>query len=141
MFALVGVVVLNFLLAVLRFINLPVNLIFIHELSIYLHAITIMLAMGIAMFEDRHVRLDILRRHKRYSWIETIAMVGLAMPFLIVVLVYGGKYAWDSIRILEASPEVSGLPALFVVKSLIVVFAALMILATFMNWIRGRGML
>lgn len=128
MLSLLFIVLLNFTMALSRY-AFPLNFILLYELSLYLHAATIVLGCAFALLDDRHVRLDIFRNTNRQTFIEYLGFFLFAVPLLSAIGYYGMLYAWDSISILEGSIEYSGLPALFLVKSLIPLFAFLMLLA------------
>ena len=64
----------------------------------------------------------------------------LLLPFMLVLLWFSLPYVRRSWAILETSRETSGIPALFLLKTLIPLFALLMALAGHRAGDPGRGM-
>lgn len=83
---------------------------------------------GFALLRDDHVRVDILYRpaslkHKAVA--DLIGVVLFLLPFMFVVFHYGWPAVARSWSYYEASGNIGGMPGLFVLKSFILVFAAL----------------
>lgn len=138
MFGLFCVILLIFSFSLFRYFGFGFNYILFHELSIYFHSVVIALGCGYTLFCDRHIRLDILRLSRFRRLISALGFFLFSFPFLGVVLFYGTDYAWRSVRVLESSPEFSGLPLLFLLKCLIPIFACLMFLASIRLWLSSR---
>ena len=103
----------------------------VQESVLYLHAIAFMLGIPYALQTDEHVRVDVL-----YSRLSATARarVNLAGHCLLLLPVAGTifwlslPYVSASWRILEGSPEVGGIPGVFVLKTLIPLSSALLLL-------------
>jgi TRAP-type mannitol/chloroaromatic compound transport system permease small subunit len=73
--------------------------------------------------------------------IDLVGALVLLLPFALVLLWVSIPYAAQSWEILERSQESSGLPLVFVLKSFIPLFAALMLLQGLAQAIRAWGAL
>lgn len=103
----------------------------VQESILYLHGIAFMLAIPYTLKEGGHVRVDVL--YGRMS-AKGKACIDLAGHLLFLLPVCGFIF-WTSIpyvqaswRILEGSPDVGGIPGVFLLKTLIPVMAALLFL-------------
>ena len=61
----------------------------------------------------------------RKAWLDLIGVCLFLLPFAAVVWIYSYTFVMRSIGLLEASSNPGGMPGLFVLKSFILVFAAL----------------
>lgn len=130
-----ALILLQFAVVIARYI-LSTNFLWAQELVIYLHAAIILFAISWAFLENKHVRLDILSNtlgRKGRRVIEIFGTLFLLFPFSLVVLYYSKNYVWQSWAVLEGSAELSGLPGIFLVKTLILVFAILLLIA---GWLK-----
>ena len=117
-----------------------VNFLWLQELALYLHASVFMLAAAWSLTRDKHVRIDIFRggeaARRRLDRTGTLLML---VPMMGVIGVVSLPYVGQSWSILEGSAEVSGLPGLFLLKSLLPIFTVLMLLAGISRFVRvGR---
>jgi TRAP-type mannitol/chloroaromatic compound transport system permease small subunit len=125
-----AVVLLQFALVVARYL-FGLGSIWLTETVIYAHAAVFMLAAGWTLRTGGHVRVDIFYAEASVRTKALIDLVGalvLLLPFMLVLIVLSVPYAARSWAILEHSQESSGLPLVFVLKTLIPVFALLMAL-------------
>jgi TRAP-type mannitol/chloroaromatic compound transport system permease small subunit len=87
-----------------------------------------MLAAAWTLREDGHVRVDIFYSvaspHTK-AMIDLVGALVLLLPFMLVLAALSLPYVARSWEILERSRETSGLPAVFVLKTLIPAFALL----------------
>ena len=119
---------IEFSIVVLRYL-FSVSSIPMQESVMYLHAIVFLLAASYTLKHDGHVRVDIFYRGmtaKRKAWIDLFGTLFLLLPVMIFVVLTSLGYVGKSWRILEGSPESGGLPGVFLLKTLIPVFAVLM---------------
>lgn len=100
------------------------------ESIIYMHAIVFMGCAGYALAHNGHVRCDIFyatASPRAKAIIDIIGTVFFLLPMCGVIFWVGWPYAEASWAVLEGSPEGRmGIPAVFLLKSLVVVFAALL---------------
>ena len=125
-----AIVVVQFALVVARY-ALSLGSIKLTEAVIYGHATLIMLAAAWTLAIGGHVRVDVFYAHASAQTRALIDLIGsllLLLPFSLVLLWLSAPYAERSWAILERSQESSGLPLVFVLKTLIPIFAAMMAL-------------
>ncbi len=125
-----AMVLLQFALVVLRYV-FGLSYIFWNEAVLYLHAALFMLGAGYTFLVDAHVRVDIFYSRatpKRKAAIDCLGHVLFLTPALVLLLVY----SWPSVRrswsILEGPISVGGIPASFLLKSLIPAFCVLLLI-------------
>jgi TRAP-type mannitol/chloroaromatic compound transport system permease small subunit len=103
----------------------------LQESVMYMHGILFMLAIPYGLKQDSHVRVDIVysrlsARHR--SVVDLIGHVVFLLPIALFILITSLPYVTASWRVLEGSSEVGGIPAVFLLKTLIPVMAALLFL-------------
>ena len=128
--AVLVVVLVEFTVVLLRY-GLGVGSIWLQETVVYAHAALFMLAAAWTLAAGGHVRVDIFyarasTRHK--AWVDLLGTAFFLLPFMAALLLLSLPYVGRSWAILERSREASGLPLVFVLKTLIPAFAALMLL-------------
>jgi TRAP-type mannitol/chloroaromatic compound transport system permease small subunit len=114
------------------------------ETVIYAHAAVFMLAAAWTLHAGGHVRVDVFYAEaspRTKAWIDLAGAILLLLPFMLVLLWLSVPYAARSWAILEHSQEASGLPLVFVLKTLIPLFAVLMALQGVAQTIRAAGAL
>ncbi len=124
------IVLLQFALVVARYV-FDFGSIWLSETVIYAHATLFLLAAAWTLRAGGHVRVDVFYAEaspRVRAWIDLLGSVLLLLPFMLVLLWLSLPYAARSWAVLERSQESSGLPLVFVLKSLIPLFAALMAL-------------
>jgi TRAP-type mannitol/chloroaromatic compound transport system permease small subunit len=115
---------------ILRYL-LGTGAIVVQESVMYLHALTLLLGIPYALKEDAHVRVDVLRGRlgeRGRLRVELLGHLLFLVPVAATVLYLSLPYVASSWRILERSPEVGGLPAVFLLKTLIPLMAALLLI-------------
>ena len=101
------------------------------ETVVYMHAFLFMSAAAYTLRHDAHVRIDVFygrASEKTRAWINLLGALFLLLPTCAAIAAYSLPYIAASWAVLEHSPEGGGLPAVFLLKTLIAVFAATMIL-------------
>jgi TRAP-type mannitol/chloroaromatic compound transport system permease small subunit len=124
------VVLLEFTLVVARYL-FGLGSIWATETVIYAHATLFMLAAAWTLSAGGHVRVDVFYAEASLRTKAIVDLVGsllLLLPFALVLVWLGVPYAARSWAILERSQESSGLPLVFVLKTVIPAFAILMAL-------------
>jgi len=123
-----AVVLLQFALVVARYL-FGIGSIWLTETVIYAHAALFMLAAAWTLRAGGHVRVDVFYAEASARTKALIDLAGallLLLPFMLVLVWLSVPYAARSWAVLEHSQEASGLPLVFVLKTLIPVFALLM---------------
>ena len=123
-------VVNTFLVAVLRY-GFDLGWVWLQELYVWMHGTIIMVAAGYTFRHDGHVRVDIFyqaisRRAK--AWVNLIGTLFLLFPTLGAVIWVAWPYVMLSWQRLETSREAGGMQGLFLWKTTMLVFCALMFL-------------
>ena len=123
-------VIITFIVVVLRYV-FDIGWIGLQESITYLHAMVFLVGSAWAMQQQAHVRVDIFYSRfsaKTRAWIDLLGSLFLLLPVMIFVAWISWEYVSDSWAVLEGSREAGGLPAVFLLKSLILVLALMMVL-------------
>ena len=126
----IAVVLLQFALVVARYL-FGLGSVWLSETVVYAHATLFMLAAAWTLQAGGHVRVDIFYADasaRAKALVDLIGALLLLLPFMLVLLCLSAPYATRSWAILEHSQETSGLPIVFLLKTLIPLFAILMAL-------------
>lgn len=102
----------------------------LQELVVYLHAGVFLLASAAALKADGHVRVDLLYSKltgRQKALVDFSGAYLLLLPVCLVILATSGGMVDLAWRVREGSVDVDGLPLVFALKTLIPVFAVLMI--------------
>jgi TRAP-type mannitol/chloroaromatic compound transport system permease small subunit len=145
--ACVLVVATQFSVVVLRYV-FGIGSIWLSESVIYAHSALFMLAAAWTLREGGHVRVDVFYADfspRSRALVDFCGALLLLLPFMLVLGWFSLPYVARSWSILETSRETSGIPAVFLLKTLIPLFALLMALQgvsqAIRAWcvLRGRG--
>jgi TRAP-type mannitol/chloroaromatic compound transport system permease small subunit len=137
------VVLMQFLVVVLRY-AFGIGSIWLTESIIYGHATLFMLAAAWTLRENGHVRVDIFYSEasaRTKAMIDFVGALLLLIPFMLVLLAFAVPYVGRSWAIFERSRETSGLPVVFVLKTLIPAFAIMFALQGAAQAIRAAQVL
>ena len=125
-----AIVLLQFSIVILRYVY-GISYIFCDEAVLYLHAALFMVGSGYTLQVGGHVRVDVI-----YSGLTTRQRAGIDLfgglvfliPAMVMVILACWSYVYNSWSILEGAISVGGIPASFLLKSLIPVFAVLLVM-------------
>ncbi len=137
------VVLVQFAVVVMRYV-FGLGSIWLTETIIYGHAALFMLAAAWTLREGGHVRVDVFYADagpRRRALIDLGGALLLLLPFMLVLLWFAMPYVARSWAIMETSRETSGLPAVYLLKTLIPAFAVLMVLQGVAQAIRAADVL
>lgn len=132
-----GMAVAMCVVVVLRY-ALDIGTIFLQESIVYMHGAAFLAGLSYTLKHDAHVRVDLL--YSRFSarvrtGVDLAGHVLLTIPLAVAIVVLSFGYVVDSWAVLEGSAEVSGVPAVFLLKTLIPVSAALLFAqAAVLSW-------
>lgn len=101
------------------------------DLYPWLNGIMFTAVAGYALYRNDHVRVDIFFRPAsilRKAWLDLLGVCIFLMPFAWVVWSYSLVFVQRSVGLMEGSANPGGMPGLFVLKSFILVLAALVAL-------------
>lgn len=102
------------------------NSIYIQELVVYLHGSLFMLGAAYALKRGAHVRVDIFYRRfspRTRAWVDALGGIVFLMPFCLFVLGVSWQFVTESWAIREISSEPGGIPAVYLLKTLIPLMA------------------
>ncbi|MFY0992762.1 TRAP transporter small permease subunit [Halomonas sp. C05BenzN] len=119
----------QFAIVVMRYV-LGIHSIVMQESVMYMHAMVFMLASAWTLRNDGHVRVDIFYRRlsaRGRAWIDLGGTLFLLIPVLAFIALSSLGYVTSSWSILERSPD-GGIPAVFLLKSLILLMVALLMI-------------
>jgi TRAP-type mannitol/chloroaromatic compound transport system permease small subunit len=119
-----AMVIIGFVVVVLRYV-FSIGFVWLQESYVWLHGITFMVGAGYTLLHDGHVRVDIFYRTasiRKKALVDLFGSLVLLLPVLELVWVQAWPYVLDSWARLEESREAGGLPGLFLLKSVILVF-------------------
>lgn len=131
-------VLLTFAIVVMRY-GFNLGWIWLQESVTWLHATVFMVAAAWALQTDDHVRVDIFyrdRSDRHKAWVDLLGTLIFIIPFSVFMFVMAWDYVTASWGTMEASREAGGLPAIYLLKSLILVLPALLLLQSLVS-LRG----
>ncbi len=121
--------------------------VWMQELYVWVHASAFMLASAYTLLRDGHVRIDVIYRDASEKYQTTVNLLGalfLGLPFIWVLFFKALPLFERSFVRGERSSEAGGLPALWLLKGTILVFAVLIglqLVSIILKNMRGRGAL
>ncbi len=115
------------------FLRYGLNLgsIFAQEAVIYLHGSLFMLGAIYTLKSDKHVRVDIFYRKfdsKSRAWVDAIGNIVFLIPFCLFIFFITLDYVAQSWSMREVSADPGGIPAVYLLKSLLPMMAIGLIL-------------
>jgi len=122
-------VLAQFAIVLLRYV-FGVSFIWANESVLYMHSALFMLGAGYTLLVDEHVRVDIFYAKatpRAQALINVFGNVFLLMPAMGALLIYSWPSVRNSWAVLEGPVSVGGIPASFLLKSLIPAFCVLVI--------------
>lgn len=129
----IAMALVQFALVILRYI-FGVNFIWLQEGVAYMHAALFLIPAGYALLSNDHVRVDIFYRdapERRKAWVNFLGAYFFLFPFVLLTLWTASPYVGDAWRVGEVSTEATGLQIVYLLKSLIPLFAVLLAFAGF----------
>ena len=92
----------------------------------YMHACLFMLGAAYALKSGAHVRVDIFYRNfspRTRAWVNSVGGIVFLMPLCAFIFFSSWNYVSESWIVRETSPEPGGIPAVFLLKSVIPLMA------------------
>jgi len=123
-------VVVTFIVVVLRYL-FNIGWIAMQESITYMHAMVFMLGAAYTLKHEGHVRVDILYRgmtSRAQAWTDLLGTLFLLLPVCGFIAYISREYIVASWHVMETSQEAGGLPTVYLLKSVILVMAVLMVL-------------
>ena len=94
----------------------------VQESVTYMHAMVFMLCLAYTAKHGGHVRVDIVYRklnREQQAWINALGGILFLLPFALFMLFISWEFTLQSWRIGENSMNTGGIPALFLLKTLV----------------------
>lgn len=121
-------VLVQFAVVVMRYV-FGISYLFAQESIVYMHALVFLLASGYTLLHAGHVRVDIFygdASEKRKALIDFVGVLVILLPICTLVMWTAWPYVSASWAVFEGSPEISGIQAVFLLKTAILVFVGLL---------------
>ena len=96
------------------------------EAVTYMHACLFMLGAAYTLKVGGHVRVDIFYQRfgpRGQAWVNSLGGIIFLLPFCVFIFGASWHYVMESWAIMERSPEAGGIPAVFLLKTLIPLMA------------------
>jgi TRAP-type mannitol/chloroaromatic compound transport system permease small subunit len=125
-----AMVLCTVLIVVLRYL-FGIGAIPLQESVIYMHGTLFLLAIAYGIQQDTHVRVDLLYSRMSDKGRLLTNLSGhllFLLPVAAFILITSIPYVSASWRVFEGSPEVGGIPAIFLLKTLLPIMASLLLL-------------
>jgi TRAP-type mannitol/chloroaromatic compound transport system permease small subunit len=122
-----GTVVVCATVVLLRYV-FKTGFVWMQELYVWIHACVFMLGAGYALLLDKHVRVDIWLAKQSVrvrAWVEIGGCLVFLVPWIGVLAWATVPYVARSWTILETSTQSGGMPGVFLLKAVILVFCVL----------------
>lgn len=134
-----GMVLLTFLVVVLRYV-FDSGWIALQESVSYLHSLVFLLGAAYTLKHDAHVRVDIF--YSRFSehtkaWVELLGHLFILIPVMLFIAWISWPYISDAWSVKESSRDAGGLPGVYLLKSLILLMAVLLIIQALVLVVRA----
>ena len=113
---------------ILRYV-FATGFIWLQESYVWLNGIAFLVGSGYTLLRDGHVRVDVVYRSASVrfkAWINLLGSVFLLLPTVLVVVWFSVPYVAASWERLETSREAAGLPGVFLLKSVLLLYCLLL---------------
>jgi len=144
---------LSYLLLVLTLVSVVVVVIrylfdsgsiMLQESITYFHASIVMLSMAYALQKNSHVRVDIFFHRlsdKAKAWVNFFGTLFLLIPVCVLLLWFSFPYVQRSWIILESSADAGGIPAVFLLKTLLILLPITLLFQSLIELLRNISVL
>ncbi|QVL50863.1 MAG: TRAP transporter small permease subunit [Thiocapsa sp.] len=134
-----AMVLVTFTVVVLRY-AFDIGSIALQESVTYMHSVLFMLGIAYTLGRNGHVRVDILYERlsrRARARVDLIGTLLLLIPVCVLIIWLGWTYVAESWRVQEASREAGGLPAVYLLKTLILIMPILLLAQGLSNALRN----
>lgn len=118
MLAMAAVVVLRY--------GLEIGSIALQESITYMHACLFMLGLAYTLKHNGHVRVDIFYQHfspRQRAWVNSLGGIIFLLPLCLFIVGISWDFVSQSWAVHEVSAEPGGIPAVFLLKTLLPIMA------------------
>jgi TRAP-type mannitol/chloroaromatic compound transport system permease small subunit len=132
-------VLVTFLVVILRY-AFDYGSIAMQESVTYMHAVLFMLGAAYTLQQDGHVRVDIFYQgfsRRGRAWVDLLGTLLLLLPVCLFVLASSWGYVTESWAVKEGSREAGGIPAVYLLKTLLVAMPLLVLMQGLVVLIRS----
>lgn len=129
----------QFCVVLLRYV-FDTGFVWMQELPLYFHGAAALLAIAYTLPTGGHIRVDIFYRsasQKRKALVDATGSLLFLLPVSVAIFWYSLPYVIASWAVMEGSAQPSGIPAVFVLKTLLPVFSLLLALQAFAQFWRA----
>lgn len=121
-----GCVAVCFVVVVMRYAA-GVGFVWMQESYVWMHALIFLVGAGFTFKAGDHVSVDIL--YTRFSartqaWVDIIGTLVFMAPWLVVIALYSAPFILNAWAIHEPSAQANGLPGVFLLKTALWAFCA-----------------
>ena len=123
-------VLVQFVVVLMRYV-FGLGSIAMQESIVYMHGILFMIGAGYTLLHDGHVRVDIFYREaspKHKARVDLFGVFAFLLPVCLLIWIYSWPYVQSAWRVYEGSKETSGIQAVFLLKTIVLVFCVLVAL-------------
>jgi TRAP-type mannitol/chloroaromatic compound transport system permease small subunit len=121
-----AMVLVQFAVVVLRYV-FGIGSIMMQEAIVYMHGVLFIMAAADTLLQDEHVRVDIFYARasaRRKALINLLGCTFFVLPFCVLIAYVSYDYVAMSWSVREGSRETSGIQGVYLLKSVILLFAA-----------------
>ncbi|WP_062267786.1 TRAP transporter small permease subunit [Endozoicomonas arenosclerae] len=112
----------------------------LQELAMYFHALIFLGASSYTLKQGGHVRVDVFYNRmniRQKAWVNCLGTLFLLFPVCLFIGYMSFDYVSRSWAIMETSPDPGGLPLVYLLKTLILVFVVTMLLQGIAEFFRS----
>ncbi|MFC1684539.1 TRAP transporter small permease subunit [Pseudomonadota bacterium] len=136
-------VLVTFAVVVLRY-AFDMGWIAMQESVTYMHAVLFLAGAAYTLKHQGHVRVDIFYRRfspRAQAWVDLFGVLFLLLPVCLFIFYMSWEYVAQSWALHEGSREAGGLDGVYLLKSMILVMAGLLVLQGISSLLRCRLLL
>ena len=116
-----GMALLTALIVILRY-GFNIGSILAQESVTYMHGALFLLGAAYTLKSGSHVRVDIFYRNfseRTRAWVNSLGGIMFLLPLCAFIIASSWDYVGESWNMRESSPEPGGIPAVYLLKTLI----------------------
>ncbi|MEJ8473133.1 TRAP transporter small permease subunit [Roseibium algae] len=121
-------VLVQFLVVLLRYV-FDLGFVWMQEALLYGHGLAALLPIGFTLWAGGHVRVDMFYRsanERHQAWVDLIGSLLFLLPVAVLVFWTSLPFVLASWAVHEGSAQPAGIHAVFLLKSVLPVFAGLL---------------
>ena len=132
-------VITTMVIVVLRYV-FETGAIAFQELVMYLHGFMFLLGIPYGVHKQSHVRVDMIYNRlsqQAKAYVDLLGHIIFLLPTALFIFWVSLPYVHSSWQVLEGSSEVGGLPFIYILKTTLPIFAALLVLQALSEIVQG----